>query len=69
MDLLNDTWSEQHRHQCEVRWCLSQRALRGVNWLREYLAKDVVKPRKLNLERDILDQWTKGNRGHNGEWK
>ena len=41
----------------------------GVNWLREYLDKPVVKSRRKRLESDIREQWSKGNRGVKGDWR
>jgi len=59
---------EEHKHRCEVRWCIKTRMERGVNWLRQYLANDSLAPRRRELEQDILDQWNKGNRGDKGVW-
>lgn len=51
-----------------MRWCLKERTLRGVEWLRQYLIKDAVQERRSQLELDIYDQWKKGNRGEDGQW-
>ena len=68
MELFNDTSTEEWRHQCEVRWCLKERTLRGVEWLRQYLVKGAVQERRQKLEADIYEQWKKGNRGEHGMW-
>ena len=61
--------SEEFRHRCEVRWLIAERIRRGKDgkaWLLGYLQK--VGPRRMQLERDILDQWRLGNRGDYGLW-
>lgn len=63
MDELSNISSEEYRHQCEVRYILSERALRGKEWLRQFLNQPAVQPRRERLEKDIWEQWQKGNRG------
>ena len=60
------TWSEEYRHQCEVRELIRERLLRGVAWLRNFLEQKSVAKRRAKLEYDIREQWTKGNRGEKG---
>jgi hypothetical protein len=66
------TWTEEYRHQCEVRHLIAERIILGEgigkNWLRGYLDKPAVKARKEKLKKDILEQWGKGNRGQKGMW-
>jgi hypothetical protein len=66
-----DTWSEDHRHQCEVRDILTKRVKKGSNWAWDYLDK-VEKSRgrvaRLKLEKDVTQQWILGNRGMVGLW-
>ena len=69
MDESSFTCSEEYRHQCEVRFILSERALRGKEWLRQFLNQPAVKHRRERLEIDIWQQWQKGNRGQvKGLW-
>ena len=65
------TWSEEYRHQCEVRTVIRWRR-EDRNKAHEYL-EAVKKKRKeeagQHLERDVRDQWSKGNRGAEGDWR
>jgi hypothetical protein len=63
MDKSTFTYSEEYRHQCEVRFILNERRLRGKEWLRQFLNQKAVQPRRLRLEKDIWEQWSKGNKG------
>lgn len=59
---------ERYRHQCEVRLILS---MSGKPERRSYL--DLVRKRRgqtaaNEIERDVMDQWKKGNRGGNQAW-
>lgn len=67
-DLLNKDWSysEQHKHQCAVRQLCEWRHEWGLAKFREYLSKYKLDSKLLN---DFADQWTKGNKGNQGEWK
>lgn len=63
------TSSEEFRHRCEVRWLIAERVRLGRDgkqWLLGYLQK--VGPRRMMLERDIIDQWKAGNRGEPNLW-
>lgn len=68
MEESNYTYSEEHRHRCEVRQLLRERRLRGKEWLRQHLSNKALEQRRYRLEFDILDQWKKGNTGENGIW-
>ena len=63
---MNNT--EQHRHRCEVRWCLSK----GSEWAKTYAA-GVSKLRgrraAVALWRDFLAQSRAGNVGECGDWR
>lgn len=59
--------TEQHRHRCEVRWCIRQ----GPEWCRRYLAgvaerrgRDAAR----RLLRDIQEQARAGNDGTGEAW-
>lgn len=60
--------SEEYRHQCEVRYVLQLR-IKGRQTMLDYLA-EVKKWRSThNLEKDAREQWNKGNRGNEGDWR
>jgi hypothetical protein len=65
------TWSEEYRHQCEVRtvirWRMEDRN-RALNYMEEVKKKRGKEAGEM-LERDVRDQWTKGNRGKEGDWR
>lgn len=65
------TWTQEYRHQCEVRQVLKWRKEDRSHAL-DYL--EAVKKKRgasagEQLERDVKDQWTKGNRGEHGDWR
>ena len=63
--------SEQHRHRCEVRQILEWRTEdrnKAIEYLSIVCKKRGDRVAQL-LEKDCKIQWTKGNRGLNGEWK
>ena len=67
--------SEEYRHRCEVRWCLTQLADRGSHakeWFRAWLEL-VEKARGVSakdlLYRDAREQWKRGNRGERDDWR
>jgi hypothetical protein len=60
---------EEHRHRCEVRFLIGERKKRGVHWLRDFLSKKEVAPRRERLEKDIAKQWRLGNIGNWGDWR
>lgn len=66
-----DTYSEEYRHQCEVRQVLRWRC-ESVQKVRDYFravegarGADAV----FRLKLDCVDQWRKGNRGEYGDWR
>jgi hypothetical protein len=63
-----DTSSEEHRHRCEVRWCIKQ----GPRWFAGYL-KEVEKARghaaAMSLQHDVRKQAAAGNAGASGDWR
>ena len=59
---------DQERHRCLVRTTIRMRIQdrdKAHEWLRGWNEKH---PGSI-LERDIIDQWKKGNQGNEGEWK
>ena len=75
MDVLEKfkNWKEgegedQDRHRHLVRWVIRYRLMdrdRAHRWLEGWKEKH---PGSI-LERDVIIQWKKGNRGNEGEWK
>jgi len=60
--------SEEYRHQCEVRYVLQLR-VKGRQPMLDYL-EEVKKWRSTDkLEKDAREQWNKGNRGNEGDWR
>ena len=60
--------SEEYRHQCEVRYVLQLR-VKGRQQMLNYL-EEVKKWRSTDkLEKDAREQWNKGNRGNEGDWR
>lgn len=62
------THSEDYRHQCEVRWCISQ----GADWFKDYvrgvaMARGREAARRLTT--DVKAQAAAGNDGAAGLWK
>ena len=65
---MKPTWTEEFRHQCEVRHVLKLRML-GRQPMLDYF-EEVKKCRSTDkLEKDAREQWNKGNRGVHGEWR
>ena len=63
-----DTWSEEYRHQCLVRYVIRWRikdrkeALKFLNdWEKKHKDKQ--------LEEDVRRQWFRGNRGKHNDWR
>jgi hypothetical protein len=68
-EVMLDKYSEEYRHQCEVRTLIQQRALHGKEWLQKYLANPKLdEKRRGKLMNDIWYQWSMGNRGQEGLW-
>ena len=59
---------EFERHKAEVRYVISLR-IKDRNEAIEYLKKVREKRKTNKLERDVIDQWSRGNRGEKGEWR
>ena len=63
---MND--SEEFRHQCEIRYVLQLR-VKGRQPMLDYL-EQVKKWRSTDkLEKDAREQWNKGNRGNEKDWR
>lgn len=66
-----DTWSEEYRHQCEVRYVLQLR-MQGRQKMLDYLdavkKERGVKPSE-KLTNDAREQWNKGNRANEKDWR
>jgi hypothetical protein len=65
--LVNRLNDEQHRHRCEVRYCINK----GSTWFKQYIAgmdKNRGKERTATLYRDVVEQAKLGNTGGHGEW-
>lgn len=67
-----DTYSEEHRHRCQVRWLIKlrledrEKALVEINGDgKRWPGFKVKNPR---LVEDVMKQWRLGNRGNPGEW-
>jgi hypothetical protein len=63
-----DTWSEEYRHQCLVRYVIRWRikdrkeALKFLNdWEKRHKDK--------RLDEDVRRQWFRGNRGKHNDWR
>lgn len=63
-----DTWSEEYRHQCLVRYVIRWRikdrkeALKFLNdWEKKHKDK--------RLEEDVRKEWYYGNRGKHNDWR
>ena len=54
-----------HKHKCAVRQLCKWRHEWGLAKFREYLSKYKLDSKLL---KDFADQWTKGNKGNQGEW-
>ena len=70
---------DEYRYRCLVRWVLKTRAKdrdAAYRWLNGYKDERGIYRKGWNelhpdsrLNRDVRDQWAKGNRGNPGEWK
>jgi UDP:flavonoid glycosyltransferase YjiC (YdhE family) len=60
---------EEFRHQCEVRHLLKYRHEKGLGAIRQLLSNPAYKKRLAKLQKDMADQWRKGNKGTiEGQW-
>jgi hypothetical protein len=67
-----DTNSEEYRHQCEVRYFLRIRRDDGrdaVTKRLEYIGQKRGEKAAAALLNDIRQQWERGNRGQQGDWR
>lgn len=62
----NNYYSLEYKHQCAVRQLCKWRNEWGLAKFREYLSNYKLDSQLL---KDFADQWTKGNKGNQGEWK
>jgi hypothetical protein len=58
---------EVERHRCEVRYVIALR-IKSRDEAMEYLKKVKEKRKTNKLEKDVIEQWNRGNRGAKGEW-
>ena len=68
---MKPTWTEEYRHQSEVRYVLMLRKY-GNKFAVDYLNKvlDARGQKAYNrLNTDQIEQWSKGNRGEKGGWR
>jgi len=67
----NENWlySEEFRHQCEVRFALKARQEQGLQNFRKWVVETGLYKRWHLIEKDFNAQWRKGNRGNVGEWR
>lgn len=59
---------DESRHRHLVNWVIRMRLEdrnKAIKWLTEW---NQLHPWSI-LERDVIDQWRKGNRGETGNWK
>lgn len=63
-----DTSSEQHRHRCEVRWCLS-RGRDAFDLYKVEVAKKRGDAAAAAMIRAVNIQAAAGNRGEWGDWR
>lgn len=62
---------EENRHQCEVRQILRWRSedrSKAIEYLSKVRAKRGDKLTE-KLQKDCSEQWAKGNRGIEGDWR
>lgn len=58
MSLLNDTYSEEHRHDCEVRW-LAKMPLQKRREYLQLVEQKRNKEARTKIEQGLLDIWNK----------
>lgn len=66
-----DEFFEEERHRCEVRQVLRWRTEnrdKAISYLAAVRQKR-SEAAAIKLERDTREQWAKGNRGIEGEWR
>ena len=65
---MKPTWTQEYRHQCEVRYVLQLR-VKGRQPMLDYFAEVKKKRSTDDLEKDAREQWNKNNRGNEGDWR
>jgi hypothetical protein len=63
-----DTWSEEYRHQCLVRYVIRWRLKNRTEALK-FLNDWEKKHKDKRLEEDVRRQWFRGNRGKHNDWR
>ena len=59
---------DENRHRCLVRWVIRKRIQdrdKAYKWLQDWNQKH---PGSI-LESDVIEQWKKGNKGKEKDWK
>lgn len=71
-----DTTSEEFKHQCLVRWVLKRRVddhhdrtSGAKDFLAAWEQKHKASPDVGQLRLDVMSQWSRGNRGKDGDWR
>jgi hypothetical protein len=63
-----DTWSDEYRHQCLVRYVIRWRIKNRTEALK-FLNDWEKKHKNKRLEEDVRRQWFRGNRGKHNDWR
>lgn len=63
-----DTWSEEYRHQCLVRYVIRMR-IKNRSEALQFLDRWEKKHKNKQLEEDVRRQWYRGNRGQHNDWR
>jgi hypothetical protein len=63
-----DTWSEEYRHQCLVRYVIRWRIKNRKEALK-FLNDWEKKHKDKRLDEDVRRQWFRGNRGKHNDWR
>lgn len=68
---MTDLSTQEYMHQCLVRHILKMRARRGgAERAREFLdGWEKKHPDDTQLRKDVVEQWDKGSRGADGDWR
>lgn len=69
--MATDSRSPEFQHQCLVRHVLKirNRARTGGDQAREWLDGWDRKHKGSTLRADVMEQWGRGNRGADGDWR
>jgi hypothetical protein len=63
-----DTWSEEYRHQCLVRYVIRWR-IKDRKAALKFLADWEKRHKDKRLEEDVRRQWFRGSRGKHNDWR